>query len=78
MDTTPKQRNITYTGYAVVVPEPYDNNIVRIRPSKEAPESLAIFPDIANAEWFVSHFNIDKKYIIPVVIVRTDRTQVIE
>lgn len=78
MEIIPKKRNITYTGYAIVVPEPFDNNLVRIRPSKEAPESLAVFGDLHNAEWFVSHFRIDKKYIIPVIIVRTDKTQVVE
>lgn len=78
MNTEPKKRNITYSGYAITVPEPYDNNLVLIKPHKEAPEALAVFPDLRNAESFVSLFKIDKKYIVPVIIVRTDATQMVE
>lgn len=67
----------TYAGYAVTVPN-FDSELIRIRPSKEAPEALAVFDSRANAEWFVSQFHLDHKCIIPVVIVRTDATPVVQ
>lgn len=73
----PKRRNKTYTAYAVITPVPADE-IVRIRPNPEAPEGMAVFDTYNNASAFTAQFRIPSEFIVPVVIVRTDITEVVE
>ena len=72
MKTEPKLRIRTYTAYAVETPFQYSDDILRIRPSAEAPEGLAVFESYANAKWFTDIAGLKEDNIFPITIVRSD------
>lgn len=78
MGKKPTNKIKTYSAYAVNVPVPFSDEIVRIRPSQEAPEGMAIFDTYQNAQWFIRMVDLPEDRIFPVTIVRSDGRTVVE